>query len=385
MSRLSELGGAGRSAGSADAGAGRSGLGRSGFGRISARLKGMRGGEDTYTGQENSGALENSGTQENIAGQADGWGLGHLLERFVPSHYADLLPNARLGGPMLWVIAIMVALMVLAAGMGLTVANLGAAAQSDLDGGVTVQILEPDPALRDRQAERAVTALEQMPQVRELRRVPQAELAALIEPWLGDIALGQPASSSGDLDQDAVPIPALIDVRLEGEADEAQLEAMRSALNTAAPDAKVDAQAAWLSPVFSAIGTLRWLAVLLIAMLGVTSAAAVWLASRNALNANRETIEIVHLLGGTDRQIANIFQKSILIDAAGGGLIGLVSGALMLAFLGAQFAVLESGMVAGGDLGIGDWLLIALIPVAAIVMALVTARQTVLWAVRKML
>jgi cell division transport system permease protein len=120
-------------------------------------------------------------------------------------------------------------------------------------------------------------------------------------------------------------------------------------------------------------------------MLGVTSAAAVWLASRNALNANRETIEIVHLLGGTDRQIANIFQKSILIDAAGGGLIGLVSGALMLAFLGAQFAVLESGMVAGGDLGIGDWLLIALIPVAAIVMALVTARQTVLWAVRKML
>lgn len=385
MSRLSELGGAGRSAGSADAGAGRSGLGRSGFGRISARLKGMRGGEDTYTGQENSGALENSGPQENIAGQADGWGLGRLMERFVPSHYADLLPNARLGGPMLWVIAIMVALMVLAAGMGLTVANLGAAAQSDLDGGVTVQILEPDPALRDRQAERAVTALEQMPQVRELRRVPQAELAALIEPWLGDIALGQPASSSGDLDQDAVPIPALIDVRLEGEADEAQLEAMRSALNTAAPDAKVDAQAAWLSPVFSAIGTLRWLAVLLIAMLGVTSAAAVWLASRNALNANRETIEIVHLLGGTDRQIANIFQKSILIDAAGGGLIGLVSGALMLAFLGAQFAVLESGMVAGGDLGIGDWLLIALIPVAAIVMALVTARQTVLWAVRKML
>ncbi len=345
----------------------------------------MRGGEDTYTGQENSGALENSGPQENIAGQANGWGLGRLMERFVPSHYADLLPNARLGGPMLWVIAIMVALMVLAAGMGLTVANLGAAAQSDLDGGVTVQILEPDPALRDRQAERAVTALEQMPQVRELRRVPQAELAALIEPWLGDIALGQPASSRGDLDQDAVPIPALIDVRLEGEADEAQLEAMRSALNTAAPDAKVDAQAAWLSPVFSAIGTLRWLAVLLIAMLGVTSAAAVWLASRNALNANRETIEIVHLLGGTDRQIANIFQKSILIDAAGGGLIGLVSGALMLAFLGAQFAVLESGMVAGGDLGIGDWLLIALIPVAAIVMALVTARQTVLWAVRKML
>jgi cell division transport system permease protein len=380
MSRLSELGGAGRSAGSADARAG-----RSGFGRISARLKGMRGGEDTYTGQENSGALENSGPQENIAGQANGWGLGRLMERFVPSHYADLLPNARLGGPMLWVIAIMVALMVLAAGMGLTVANLGAAAQSDLDGGVTVQILEPDPALRDRQAERAVTALEQMPQVRELRRVPQAELAALIEPWLGDIALGQPASSRGDLDQDAVPIPALIDVRLEGEADEAQLEAMRSALNTAAPDAKVDAQAAWLSPVFSAIGTLRWLAVLLIAMLGVTSAAAVWLASRNALNANRETIEIVHLLGGTDRQIANIFQKSILIDAAGGGLIGLVSGALMLAFLGAQFAVLESGMVAGGDLGIGDWLLIALIPVAAIVMALVTARQTVLWAVRKML
>ena len=47
--------------------------------------------------------------------------------------------------------------------------------------------------------------------------------------------------------------------------------------------------------------------------------AAVWLAARNALGGNRDTIEIVHLLGGSDAQIARIFQRSILADAVIGG------------------------------------------------------------------
>jgi len=272
-----------------------------------------------------------------------------------------------------WVIAIMVALTVLAAGGALAMANLAAQARSDLAGGVTVQIVEADPALRDAQTRRALAALEDMEIVQGMRRVPDAELQALIEPWLG-----------GGVRSEAVPLPALIDVDLSSAADAGTLDDLRAALGPIAPDARVDAQAQWLGPVFDAISALRWLALGLIVLLAFTSAAAVWLAARNALNANRGTIEVVHLLGGTDGQIARIFQRSAIIDAAIGGAVGLVLGAIALKVLGAQFAALESGMVAGGGLDPVDWLLLALGPVAGAAIALLTARMTVLASLGKM-
>ena len=53
--------------------------------------------------------------------------------------------------------------------------------------------------------------------------------------------------------------------------------------------------------------------------------------------------------------------------------------------LGRQFAALGSGMVAGGGLATVDWLLIAAIPLAGVIIAIVTARLTVLSALRRML
>ncbi|MDP4538354.1 cell division protein [Qipengyuania sp. DY56-A-20] len=286
---------------------------------------------------------------------------------------SHLLPRARLGGPMPWVIAIMVALTVLATGGVLALTNLVDRARADLAGGVTVQIVEADPVLRAAQAERTMAVLRDLPGVGDQRLVPQAELEALIEPWLG-----------GGVRSEVVPLPALIDVRLEGEVHDEALDSLRSALAEVAPDARVDAQSDWLGPVFDAIAALRWLALGLIALLAFTSAAAVWLAARNALNANRSTIEVVHLLGGTDGQIARIFQRSVLIDAALGGLVGLILGAVALTILGAQFAALDAGLVQGGGLDAIDWLLMALVPFAAVAIALLTARMTVLASLRKM-
>src|SRR5690606_10185628 len=114
-------------------------------------------------------------------------------------------------------------------------------------------------------------------------------------------------------------------------------------------------------------------------------AAAVWLAARSALGSNRETIEIVHLLGGTDGQIARIFQRSIAFDAALGGIAGLALGTTAMVLLGQQFAALGSGMAAGGELGALDWALLGAIPLVGVIIAILTARMTVLAALRRLL
>lgn len=294
---------------------------------------------------------------------------------------AQLVPQARLTGPMPWVIAIMVALTTIAAAGGLALSNLAQAAKAELSGGLTVQIVEADAEERGRQAELAVSLLANVDGVETVGRVADSELRELIEPWLGEDIGGGTGDGAGE----AVPVPALIDVRLDGPVTDAKLKRLRAILKDKAPAARVDAQSSWLAPVFAAIASLQWLAVGLVVLLAGTSAAAVWLASRSALGSNRATIEIVHLLGGTDAQIARIFQRSIGIDALLGGAVGLGFGISAVLLLGRQFAALGSGMIAGGGLGLPDWLAIAAIPLAGVLIAMFTARLTVLAALRKML
>ncbi|WP_255504517.1 ABC transporter permease [Novosphingobium sp. EMRT-2] len=289
---------------------------------------------------------------------------------------ARLLPEARLSGPMPWVIAIMIALTVVAAASGLALRNAAQTASADVEGGVTVQVVSAAPAERNRQALAALATLRGAPGVVSARVVPQEELNALVEPWLG--------TRPGD-DVEALPIPALLDVRLAGHATPDRIAALRARLARNAPAARVDAQAGWLTPVFSAIHALQWLAGGLIALLALATVAAVLLASRNALGNHRDTIEIVHMLGGTDNQIARIFQRSMAMDAAAGGIVGLLVGLIVVVLLGRQFAALGSGMTTSAGLLWSDWIVIAAIPLAGVALAVVTARVSVLRNLRRML
>ncbi|MFM5930692.1 MAG: cell division protein FtsX [Novosphingobium sp.] len=287
---------------------------------------------------------------------------------------AELVPQTRLSGPIPWVIAIMVMLTVIAAAGGLALRKMASVAANELSGGVTVQIVEARTDVRDAQAKQAVAVLRAIPGVSAAVPVPQAEVDSLVEPWLG-----------GEVGEAEIPVPALIDVRLSGAVDRNRLEDLRSAMRQRVPSARVDAQSTWLKPVFGALTSLQWLALILVLLLGFATAAAVLLATRSALGSNRETIEIVHLLGGTDSQIARIYQRSTAIAAAEGGVAGFAAAIIVVILLGRQFASLGTGMIAGGALGWTEWVLLALVPVAGVALATLTARLTVLRSLARML
>lgn len=287
---------------------------------------------------------------------------------------ARLLPKARFGGPIPWVIAILIALVVITAGGGLALNNLTGNARADLSGALTVQIIEADPQIRAKRAQAAADALAGQPFVTSLRVVPQQELNALLEPWLG--------ASAGS---DDVPIPALIDVELNTSASESELAQVQAVLDQAVPGARVDAQSAWLRPVYNALAALQWLALVLIGLVAVATAGAVWLSARSAFANHRETVEIIHLLGGTDQQITRVFQRSVMLEATFGAGLGAVLGMATVWLIGRQFAALDSGMVGGATMGLNDWLVIAAIPLAGVLLAMLTARITISLALRAML
>lgn len=264
---------------------------------------------------------------------------------------------------MVWIMAIMVFLTVLAAALGLGMAEAAASLDRQLAGRLTVQIVEPDAALRDRQAAALGTALARIPGVSRVTPVDRARLAELVEPWLG----------GAGLDPD-LPMPAMIDVEAAGD----RVAAIEQAARRIAPGARVDRHAQWLSPVRRFMTTMGWLAAGLVLLIASATAAVVLLAARSGLDTHRDTIEVLHMLGSTDMQVARLFQRRIAFDTLVGGALGLVGGAAVALLLQSRMAALGSGPLGGASLALRDWLLLPLVPLGFALLAAVAARITVL-------
>jgi cell division transport system permease protein len=284
-----------------------------------------------------------------------------------------LLPEGRLAGPMPWVIAIMMFLTVLAAAAGLGLAGAAARLDEQIGGRITIQIIEANPADRAAQARAVAAAVADLPGVVSVRPVPDAEIQALLEPWLG----------SGSLEAD-LPVPALIDVDLTPEGHRA-LDGLRRAVAAVSPSARVDDHGQWLAPLASLIGALKWLAAGLVLLMVGATAATVVLAARAALDLHRATIEVLHLMGATDVQVARLFQRRIALDALFGGLIGFILAALVLIGIGERVSALGSELLGSAAVPAPAWGILVALPVLGVLLAMLVARLTILRALGRML
>jgi cell division transport system permease protein len=284
-----------------------------------------------------------------------------------------LLQEGRLAGPMTWVIAIMMFLTILAAVGGLAVAESARAMREDLAGKITVQIAEANPVLRETQTRQLVREIGSLSIVERVEAIPQDALVDMLEPWLGEKGF------EADL-----PIPALIDVELR-EAAPGATQAVSRVVKAIVPGASVTEQQEWLAPLAALLAALKWLAAALVVLVGIATAATVVLAVRSSLNTHRSTIDVLHLLGASDRQVATLFQRRIALDALFGGAAGLMIALLVVALIARRVAALGSGLAGSAALGWTDWAIIVTIPLIGVALATLSARITVLRALRRTL
>ncbi len=297
-----------------------------------------------------------------------------LLDFALPEHDRKLIPEGRLSGPMPWVIAIMLFLTLLVAAAGLTLAEAARQGGQDLARHVTIQIIEADPAQRAAQRAAVTRTLRKLDNIAEVEPVPDAEMRALLEPWLG----------TGVIDAD-VPVPALVDARFASVPTAETLTRLQSTLRSVAPNIRVDSHSSWMAPFFELMRALLWLAAAVFLLLLVATSAVVILAVRSTLNTHRETIEIMHLMGGTDVQAARLFQRRVALDALLGGIVGFMVAAVVIMTVGGRFAAAEPGLLSGAHFPYYGWVILALIPLAVMALAMLMARMTVISALKRIL
>jgi cell division transport system permease protein len=297
-----------------------------------------------------------------------------LLDFALPAHDRKLIPEGRLSGPMPWVIAIMLFLTLLVAAAGLTLAEAARQGGQDLARQVTVQIIEANPAQRAAQRAAVTRALRKLDSIAEVKPVPDAQVRALLEPWLG----------TGVIDAD-VPVPALVDVRFASVPTAETLTRLQSTLRSVAANIRVDSHSSWMAPFFELMRALLWLAAAVFLLLLVATSAVVILAVRSTLNTHRETIEIMHMMGGTDVQAARLFQRRVALDALLGGIVGFIVAAVVIMTVGNRFAAVEPGLLSGAHFPYYGWAILAFIPLAVMALAMLMARMTVISALKRIL
>lgn len=282
-----------------------------------------------------------------------------------------LLDEGRRTRAMTWIMSIMLFLTVLAGALGLSMFAATAQLDRQLSGRLTIQIVEPNAQLRDAQARQVVEALRGIPGVARAEEADRARLAELLKPWLGDAGL----------DPD-LPMPAMIDVDVRGDAS---IAAAEGATRKIVPGARIDRHAKWLSPVRGFMATLSWLAAGLVLLMATATAAVVLLAARAGLDTHRDTIEVLHMLGSTDVQVARLFQRRIAFDTLLGGGVGAILALGLIWVLQAQVGAVGSELLSGVALQRRDWFLLLLLPIAFALLATFAARISVLRALGRTL
>jgi cell division transport system permease protein len=273
-----------------------------------------------------------------------------------------------------WLIAFMVYLATLALAAAIAVSNVSQAWDSGLAGKLTVQVPPASEGDGDRAAriDAVLEALRATPGVRSADQLSRRQMTELLSPWLGE------AADSADL-----PLPALIAVEVAPERAP-ELSSLQRRLERAVPGTRVDDHQRTLGRLLEVARTLQLLAVLVVALVGAAAVVTVVFVTRTGLSIHRNVIELLHLIGAHDAYVARQFQRHALRLGLTGGLLGLALAAATLWAL-ARFVGQEAGAIVP-ELTLSDtqWLALGSVPLAATLVAMLTARITVLRTLAKL-
>ena len=268
-----------------------------------------------------------------------------------------------------WLVALMVFLSSMAVAGAFVIGAVIDRWDHDVSGTLTVQVIpaggEHADAVTDERVHAAVEVMRKVPGVLAVKAFDKKRTLALLEPWLG----------STEVVQD-MPLPRLIDVTIDPEAT-IDLGEVAARLGRAVPGASLDDHRVWLSRLVNLSRTMQWLAVVVVILIGMVTSATVVYATRTGMAVHHGIIEVLHLIGAHDDYIARQFADRAFALGIAGGLMGLGMALPALTAIGWAARRLEGGFLPSLSLPILGYVSIALLPLMAAGLAMLTARLTV--------
>lgn len=259
-------------------------------------------------------------------------------------------------------LALVVALLVYVAGLGgvglLVLDDTLRASEQALAATLTLQVPAETSNAR---LETVLALLRQTPGIVSVRLLEPAETARLLEPWFGSVPL------------DELPVPRLIDLRADPSAEPngtTDLTALRRQLASVVPDSRLDDHRRWPQGMHPAMRRIEAVVAAGIAAALLLIAVSAAFATRSALIADRSVVELLHLLGAADAEIAGgLATRSLRLGVLGGAVGAVVALFTILALSDAVSIVQLPAPIAVN--AAADWrvwgILTAIVPAAGLI------------------
>lgn len=286
-----------------------------------------------------------------------------------------IMPRDKGAAPLDLVIAIMAFLAALALGAAFIAGRTAESWHAGLASRITVQLLPPLKSKESLELEIEATLqlLRHTPGIAHARVLSQQETLDLVRPWLGSDSLVA-----------ELPLPRLIDAAITPGAN-VDTDSLRMQIKAVAPDSLLDDHRRWMVRLRSLARGIIWSAYGILALIAVATAATVAFATRAGLDAHREIVALLHTMGARAGFIARAFEWHYFFAALIAGTAGAGCAALLFALTRAfELAGLEPApLLPSLNLTVSEMALLAAVPLAAGLIALITARVSVLAALRK--
>jgi cell division transport system permease protein len=287
-----------------------------------------------------------------------------------------ILPREKGAAPLDVVIAVMAFLAALALGASLLAERAAIGWRQGLADRLTVQIVPSSgnaQAMLERETAAAVAVLRATPGVAHAAALTTAETGALVEPWLGKGALIP-----------ELPLPQLVDAKIVPGA-EVDLQALTRDLKRSAPHALLDDHSRWIGRLKGLADTIIWSAYGILGLIALATVSIVAFATRAGLEAHHEMVSLLHQMGAQSGFIARAFEGHYFASALLASAVGTAFAvALFLAAGGLEsFGIEAVPFLPPLALRLSELPWLAAVPTAAALIALVTARLSVLAALRE--
>lgn len=276
-----------------------------------------------------------------------------------------------------WIVALMVYLSSLALAGTLVVREVLDRWDQGLRGTVTVELpAKPASGKDDGAVELALKLLRATPGVLSAEPLDAKRTAQLLAPWLG-----------ADADVTELPVPRLIDLRVDPAS--VDLPALDQRIRAAIPGASLDDHRRWLDRVIRTGLALQAVAIAIVVLVGAAAVLAVVFATRTGLAVHHAVVEVLHLIGARDGYIARQFEWHALRLGLEGGIAGLLLAVLTVAGIAGtaeRIGAIDDAvrLLPLAEAPLYEWALLLLLPIAAGLIAMLTARITVLRALSRM-
>ncbi|MGH1419688.1 MAG: cell division protein FtsX [Hyphomicrobiaceae bacterium] len=253
--------------------------------------------------------------------------------------HAPIVPAKSVTGKSLTlVITIMCFLACLTVGAVYLINQSADAWLRDIASEVTIQIEPVKNTDIEKRLKDVADFMERQPGVSAATPLSLAASTKLLEPWLGDTE----ALSS-------LPVPRLIAIEINRTAPP-NFDNLRTALSGKFKNVLLDDHRQWKRQIQTVTRSFALGGIAILLLVAAATTAIIVSATRSAMLANREIVEVLHFVGATDRFISHEFEKHFLNVGIRAGLVGALCAMVVFVVMPFVMQLLGGGAVTLAEL-----------------------------------